>query len=219
MFVPSFALTAATPASNVTAHQAGAAKRMLDLSLTLFGFVAILPFFALIALAVKATSPGPAFFVQTRIGKNGVPFGMIKFRSMYQDAEARRAALEATSDREGICFKSKDDPRITPLGRILRRLSLDELPQLINVLKGEMSLVGPRPALPQEVQAYPAPALERLAVLPGITGPWQVSGRADLSFDAMIALDIAYARDGRLTTDLSLLLRTVSAVVSGRGAY
>lgn len=209
-------LTKAAPAA---APRHATAKRALDLGLTLLGLAAIWPLFALIALAVKLSSPGPAFFVQTRIGKDGKPFGMIKFRSMYADAEARRAALLAQSDRQGICFKSKDDPRITPLGRILRRLSLDELPQILNVVKGEMSLVGPRPALPEEVAAYPVAARERLAVLPGITGPWQVSGRADLSFDQMVALDIDYARNGQLTTDISLLFQTVSAVASGRGAY
>lgn len=194
-------------------------KRPLDLTLTLAGLVAIWPLFVVLALLVRLTSPGPAFFVQTRIGRDGKPFGMIKFRSMYADAEARRAALLATSDRAGICFKSKSDPRITPLGRILRRLSLDELPQLLNVLKGEMSLVGPRPALPEEVRAYPARAMGRLAVLPGLTGPWQVSGRAEISFEQMVEMDLAYAADGRLSTDLALIARTFGAVLAGRGAY
>lgn len=194
-------------------------KRPLDLSLTLLGLLAIWPVLLVVALAVRLTSPGPVFFVQTRIGQDGIPFGMIKFRSMYADAEARRAALLAQSDRAGICFKSRNDPRITPVGRILRRLSLDELPQIFNVVRGEMSLVGPRPALPEEVRAYPARALGRLSVLPGITGLWQVSGRAEIGFDDMVEMDLAYAADGRLTTDLSLLSRTVRAVISGRGAY
>lgn len=194
-------------------------KRWLDLALTLPGLIAIAPLFLGIALAVWLSSPGPVFFVQTRIGRGGRPFGMIKFRSMYRDAEAQRAALLAQSDRPGLCFKARQDPRVTPVGRILRRLSLDELPQLLNVLAGEMSLVGPRPALPEEVAAYPARALGRLAVLPGITGPWQVSGRADIGFDAMIELDLAYARAPSLATDLDCLGRTFSAVLSGRGAY
>jgi lipopolysaccharide/colanic/teichoic acid biosynthesis glycosyltransferase len=194
-------------------------KRPLDLVLVILGLLAIWPLLLAVALAVRLSSPGPVFFVQTRIGRGGAPFGMIKFRSMYADAEARRTALLAQSDREGVCFKSRNDPRITPVGRVLRRLSLDELPQIFNVLAGEMSLVGPRPALPEEVRAYPAPALERLAVLPGITGLWQVSGRAEVSFDDMVRMDVAYARNGRLSNDLSILLRTVSAVVSGRGAY
>lgn len=194
-------------------------KRLLDLGLTLPGLVVLLPLFLAIALAVRLTSPGPVFFVQTRIGRGGRPFGMVKFRSMYRDAEARRAALLAQSDRPGLCFKARHDPRVTPVGRILRRFSLDELPQLFNVLAGQMSLVGPRPALPEEVAAYPARALGRLAVLPGITGPWQVSGRAEVSFDDMVELDLAYARRLGMTADLRLLARTVSAVVSGRGAY
>lgn len=195
------------------------AKRALDISLTLFGMLAILPILLIIALAVKLGSPGPVFFVQTRVGKDGQLFGMVKFRSMYVDAEARRAALRAKSDRAGICFKIKDDPRITPVGRILRRFSMDELPQLFNVLRGDMSLVGPRPALPEEVARYPHHAFERLEVLPGITGSWQVSGRADLSFSQMIQLDLDYARNSTLATDLTILRRTVDAVISGHGAY
>ena len=194
-------------------------KRPLDVTLTLTGLLLIWPLLLATALAVRLSSPGPVFFVQTRIGLNGERFGMIKFRSMYVDAEARRAALLAQSDRDGICFKSRHDPRITPVGRILRRFSLDELPQVFNVLKGEMSLVGPRPALPEEVRAYPPRALGRLRVLPGITGLWQVSGRADIGFDDMITLDLAYAADDRLRTDLGILLRTVFAVIGGKGAY
>ncbi|THD82301.1 sugar transferase [Aliigemmobacter aestuarii] len=194
-------------------------KRLLDLTLTLPGLLALAPLFLAIALAVRLTSPGPVFFIQTRIGRGGRPFGMIKFRSMYRDAEARRAALLAHSDRPGLCFKARNDPRVTPVGRILRRLSLDELPQLFNVVAGQMSLVGPRPALPEEVAAYPARALGRLSVLPGITGPWQVSGRAEVGFDAMVEMDLGYARDPSLWADLTLLARTLSAVVSGRGAY
>lgn len=194
-------------------------KRPLDIALVLSGLLVIWPAFLLIALAVRLSSPGPVFFVQTRIGRGGTPFGMIKFRSMYADAEARRAALLADSDRKGICFKSRNDPRITPVGRLLRRLSLDELPQIFNVLRGDMSLVGPRPALPEEVRAYPAHAMERLSVLPGITGLWQVSGRAEIGFDDMVPMDVSYARDGRLVTDLTILARTFGAVLTGRGAY
>lgn len=194
-------------------------KRSLDLALTLPGIVALLPVFLIVALAIKLTSPGPVFFVQTRVGLLGRPFGILKFRSMYQDAEARRAAVLSMSDREGLCFKSRNDPRITPVGRILRRFSIDELPQLFNVVKGDMSLVGPRPALPEEVENYPLAALERLAVLPGITGVWQVSGRAEIGFDEMVELDIGYVRQGGLATDLSILARTAGAVIGGRGAF
>lgn len=194
-------------------------KRPFDLTLGLVILALLVPVFAVIAALVKLSSAGPVMFVQTRIGKDGTPFAIYKFRSMYMDAEARRAALLATSDREGICFKSKNDPRITPVGRWLRRLSLDELPQILNVLKGDMSLVGPRPALPSEVAAYPARAMQRLSVLPGITGLWQVSGRAEIGFDEMVELDIRYARNGSVWVDLIILLRTFEAVFSGRGAY
>ena len=194
-------------------------KRILDLLSIIMALPVLVLVFATIAFAVRATSSGPAFFIQKRIGRNGMPFGMIKFRSMYVDAEARRAEVVGSSDRAGLCFKSKDDPRITPFGKILRRSSLDELPQLINVLIGQMSLVGPRPALPQEVAEYPAAAMERLRVLPGITGAWQVAGRADLGFDEMVALDVSYVRHANLSVDLRILAQTFGAVTSGRGAY
>ncbi|MGL4414081.1 sugar transferase, partial [Roseinatronobacter monicus] len=155
----------------------------------------------------------------TRIGKDGTPFTMFKFRSMYLDAEARRADLLSQSDREGICFKSRNDPRVTRVGRILRRFSIDELPQILNVLRGEMSIVGPRPALPEEVAAYPARALGRLAVTPGLTGIWQVSGRAEIGFDRMIDMDLAYARSSSVLLDMLLIAMTFRAVLSGRGAY
>ena len=209
----------AAPSGAINGPALPAAKRVFDVALTLAALFALWPLLVLIALMIKATSPGPAFFVQTRIGLNGQRFGMVKFRSMRVDAEARRAALEAASDRDGLCFKLRDDPRVTPLGRFLRRASLDELPQLFNVLWGDMSLVGPRPALPQEVAAYTADARGRLAVLPGITGVWQVSGRAEVSFEAMVAMDLAYARGATLRGDLAILARTFGVVVSGRGAY
>ncbi len=195
------------------------AKRCLDLTLTILALIALWPLLAAIAVAVALSSPGPVFFVQTRVGLGGRAFGMIKFRSMYADAEARRAELAGRSDRAGLCLKLRRDPRITPVGRLLRRCSLDELPQLFNVLKGEMSLVGPRPALPEEVAAFPERAHRRHLVLPGITGLWQVSGRADIGFEDMIDLDLAYVRSVSVKTDLVVLVKTVGAVVSGRGAY
>lgn len=194
-------------------------KRPFDVMLALAALFALAPLFLSIALAVRLTSPGPAFYVQTRVGLNGRRFGMVKFRSMHTGADAERAALAERSDRDGLCFKLREDPRVTRLGRYLRRVSLDELPQLWNVLKGDMSLVGPRPALPEEVAAYPEPALERLAALPGITGPWQVSGRAEVGFDEMVQLDLAYVRSATLAGDIAILWRTVGVVVSGRGAY
>jgi lipopolysaccharide/colanic/teichoic acid biosynthesis glycosyltransferase len=200
-------------------NRLGAHKRLFDLCLVVLALPILVPVFLILAVMVRLTSRGPAFFVQKRVGRGGVTFGMVKFRSMYLDAEARRGQVLAQSDREGICFKAKDDPRITGFGRFLRRSSLDELPQLINVLKGEMSLVGPRPALPQEVAQYPKAALERLSVLPGLTGAWQVAGRADLGFDQMVALDVDYARAPSLRRDIWILAQTVGAVALGRGAY
>ncbi|MEY4695684.1 MAG: hypothetical protein RIT14_112 [Pseudomonadota bacterium] len=194
-------------------------KRPLDITLACLLLLLLWPLFALLWLAVRLGSPGPAFFVQTRIGKDGRAFRMWKFRSMFIDAEARLSAIRPQSDRAGLCFKARRDPRITPLGRLLRRSSLDELPQIFNVLRGDMSLVGPRPALPHEVALYPPRAMERLSCLPGITGLWQVSGRADIAFDTMVEMDIAYARQATLGTDLRLIWQTLGAVLSGRGAY
>jgi lipopolysaccharide/colanic/teichoic acid biosynthesis glycosyltransferase len=213
-------VASAAPAGRLT-PSAGVptAKRALDIVLVGLGLLAIWPALLLIALAIRLDSRGPVLFSQVRIGHGGRPFRMWKFRSMVADAEARRAAVLSASDRAGLCFKAKDDPRITRAGRFLRRTSLDELPQLWNVLKGEMSLVGPRPALPEEVAAYPAAARERLAVLPGLTGVWQVSGRADVSFDDMVAMDVTYVRNPGIGRDLALILRTVAVVVRGKGAY
>ncbi|MBO9410772.1 WecB/TagA/CpsF family glycosyltransferase [Ruegeria sp. R8_2] len=195
------------------------ACRLLDLTLAVVVMSVLALPMATIAAVVRLDSRGPAFFRQTRIGRNGVPFTMYKFRSMTQDAEARRADLLVQSDREGVCFKVKNDPRITRVGKVLRRCSLDELPQIFNVLKGDMSLVGPRPALPEEVATYPEQALERLQVRPGITGLWQVSGRAGIGFDRMIELDTAYVRSRSPLLNVILIAMTVRAVVSGRGAY
>jgi lipopolysaccharide/colanic/teichoic acid biosynthesis glycosyltransferase len=213
MFAP--LVSSAVPAALATPT----AKRILDVALVVFGLLAIWPLVVIIAIGIKLDSRGPVFFVQSRVGEDGRLFGMVKFRSMVANAEALRAGVLSNSDRDGICFKAKDDPRITRMGRFLRRTSLDELPQLWNVLIGHMSLVGPRPALPTEVAAYPAHAMERLNVLPGITGLWQVSGRADLSFDDMVALDVDYVRNHDVRRDIQILWRTVGVVASGRGAY
>jgi lipopolysaccharide/colanic/teichoic acid biosynthesis glycosyltransferase len=202
-----------------SARRAPLWKRLLDISLTCAMLGAFWPLMLLIAAAVRLSSPGPVFFVQTRIGLGGEPFTMIKFRSMYADAERRRTEVAALSDREGICIKVRKDPRITLVGRLLRRSSLDELPQLFNVLAGDMSLVGPRPALPEEVALYPPEAHRRHSVLPGITGLWQVSGRADIGFYQMIDLDLDYAQRASVLLDLIILLRTVRAVTDGKGAY
>ncbi|MDP5085537.1 MAG: WecB/TagA/CpsF family glycosyltransferase [Yoonia sp.] len=198
---------------------ASVASKALDVTVATAAVVALAPVFLATAIAIKVESKGPVFFKQTRIGKDGKPFSMYKFRSMVTDAEKRRAAILATSDREGICFKSRTDPRITRVGRIIRRLSIDELPQVLNVLRGEMAIVGPRPALPSEVAAYPARAYGRLAVKPGITGVWQVSGRAEIGFDQMIDMDLAYAASRNVMLDIILIAMTFRAVITGRGAH
>ena len=194
-------------------------KRLLDLSFASLLVLGALPLFLLIAAAVRASSPGSVFFVQTRIGLGGEPFRMMKFRSMYADAERRRAEVAALSDREGICLKLRNDPRITPVGRLLRRWSLDELPQLLNVLAGDMSLVGPRPAASRGSRALPARCPPPTCGAPGDHGSRQVSGRADIGFSDMIALDLDYARRASLRLDLHILLRTFRAVTDGTGAY
>ncbi|MGC1494323.1 MAG: WecB/TagA/CpsF family glycosyltransferase [Sulfitobacter sp.] len=198
---------------------ASVASRILDITVSASALVLLSPILALTALAIKVESKGPALFTQTRVGKNGRPFTIIKFRSMVTDAEAQRESVLEQSDREGICFKSKSDPRITRVGRFIRRASIDELPQILNVLRGQMSIVGPRPALPCEVDEYPKHALGRLAVKPGITGVWQVSGRADVGFDQMIEMDLAYANTRTVLLDLILIALTFRAVFTGRGAH
>ncbi|KEO58228.1 WecB/TagA/CpsF family glycosyltransferase [Thioclava indica] len=194
-------------------------RRFLDLALSATALLMLSPILAVTAVAIKLDSRGPVLFRQTRIGRDGTPFTMFKFRSMGTDAEKRRAALLATSDREGVCFKSRNDPRVTRVGRFIRRFSIDELPQILNVLRGEMAIVGPRPALPSEVAAYPARALGRLSVKPGITGLWQVSGRATIGFDQMVEMDLSYASSRTLLLDVALIMRTFGAVASGRGAF
>ncbi len=181
--------------------------------------VVSLPLCVLIALAIKLDSPGPVFYVQTRIGKNGVPFRCYKFRSMVQGADEMRPEIAEQNEATGPLFKLRNDPRRTRVGRIIRRFSLDELPQLINVMRGEMSVVGPRPNLPSEVEQYQEWHKKRLTVSPGITGLWQVSGRSDLTFDEMVLLDIYYVENWSLALDMSILLRSVPAVLRARGAY
>lgn len=198
---------------------AAASKRSLDLAIALCACVLLGPLFAALCLLITLDDRGPVFFRQTRIGANGKPFKMWKFRSMAVDAEKRRAELLAQSERDGVCFKMKRDPRITRVGGWLRRLSLDELPQLFNVVRGEMSIVGPRPALPQEVLTYDERARQRLRGAPGLTCSWQVSGRAEIPFEQQVEMDIAYLEERSLTKDIALIVKTVPAVVSGRGAY
>lgn len=193
-------------------------KRALDLAVSLVGLVLTAPLWALIGLAIRLDSPGPVLFRQTRIGRNGQSFRVFKFRSMVQDAEARKREL-FEDERHPLLFKAPNDERRTRVGRLLRRLSIDELPQLLNVLLGHMSLVGPRAQVPDEVAQYDTWARHRLRVLPGLTGLWQVSGRSDLGFDEMVMLDTFYVSNWSLGLDLRILLQTIPTVLSGRGAY
>jgi exopolysaccharide biosynthesis polyprenyl glycosylphosphotransferase len=181
--------------------------------------VALSPLFAGLALAVRATSRGPAFHRQIRVGLECRPFRMWKFRTMVAGAEKLREGLESSNENDGHMFKMRQDPRVTPVGRFLRRYSLDELPQLLNVLAGHMSLVGPRPPLPEEVARYDEVELRRLAVRPGLTGLWQVSGRSDLSWDETVALDLSYVDNWSYSRDVDVMARTLRAVIDGRGAY
>ncbi len=194
-------------------------QRGLDLVLAVTLLLILLPLFGLLALLIRLDTTGPVLFIQNRVGRDGEEFPFFKFRSMVHDAEARRRALEALNERNGPVFKMRDDPRITRVGRLLRRTSLDELPQLLNVLRGEMSLVGPRPALPQEVALYTPRQRQRLGVTPGVTGLWQVSGRAEISFEHSIELDLFYVQNQSLWLYLRILCLTIPAVVTGRGAY
>jgi len=183
------------------------------------GLIVLAPVLLAIAAAVRCDSKGPVLFRQNRVGKGGREFSIFKFRTMYTDAELRLDALRHLNENDGVLFKIRDDPRITRVGRVMRRLSLDEFPQLINVVLGDMSLVGPRPPLPEEVAAYPADMRRRLAVRPGITGLWQVSGRSDLSWAEAVRLDLRYVENWSFSLDCVILLRTLSAVCRSSGAY
>ena len=196
-----------------------AVKRLMDIVLSVLGIVVLAPVLIAVALLIGLTSRGPVFFVQERVGRGGRPFPMLKFRSMYRDAHARRDEHAEQNIHQGPIFKIPDDPRITPVGRAIRRLSIDELPQFFNVLMGTMSLVGPRPALQEEFLDYTERERERLQVKPGVTCIWQVSGRSDVDFDTWIDMDLEYIEDWSLRLDLKLLARTVPAVITGRGAY
>lgn len=194
-------------------------KRVLDFSGSLFGLVAMSPILLAIAVAVKVDSKGPVLFRQTRVGVNGTHFKMTKFRSMVVDAEAQLATLKAQNQGSGALFKMKDDPRITKVGKFIRRYSIDELPQLFDVLAGSMSLVGPRPPLPSEVEEYEGHVHRRLNVKPGITGPWQVGGRSNLSWEESVRKDLYYVENWSLAGDVIILLKTVRAVLMRDGAY
>jgi lipopolysaccharide/colanic/teichoic acid biosynthesis glycosyltransferase len=194
-------------------------KRSLDIVLSAASLIVLLPLIALIALGIKLSSPGPALFSQMRVGKGGREFRFYKFRTMVDGAHLLHEHVQHLNELDGPALKIVDDPRVHDFGGVLRRTSLDELPQLWNVLLGDMSLVGPRPGLPREVHDYEPHYLQRLTVLPGITGLWQVSGRANVPFRRWMAMDVWYARHWTPWLDLSLLARTIPAVFRGEGAW
>jgi exopolysaccharide biosynthesis polyprenyl glycosylphosphotransferase len=194
-------------------------KRAADIVAAALGIALLSPVFLVIATAIKLDSRGPVFFRQARVGKDGREFSFYKFRSMVEDAEALKESLMHLNELEGPVFKISEDPRVTRVGTFLRRTSLDELPQLINVLKGDMSLVGPRPPLPCEVEKYEGWQREKLSVLPGITCLWQISGRNHIGFTEWMRLDIEYIRRQSFGLDVKILARTLPAVLSRKGAY
>ncbi len=194
-------------------------KRVLDIVGSVVLMLLLSPILLVIAALVAFTSPGGIVYRQQRVGKGGRLFDFYKFRSMYKDADKRLDSLLGANEKEGPIFKIKDDPRITPVGKFLRKYSLDELPQLFNVLKGDMSLVGPRPPIPREVEQYDDNAFCRLSVPPGITCLWQICGRSDTTFDEWMALDALYVQQMSFWLDLKILMKTPTAVIRGDGAY
>ncbi|MBE0447279.1 MAG: sugar transferase [Actinobacteria bacterium] len=203
-------------------------KRAIDLIASSIGLISLAPLLLVIAILIRIDSPGPAIFAQRRIGKDGKEFTFYKFRSMYRDCDESlhqdymaKLINSSTEDLKGKdgCFKLEDDPRVTRVGRFLRKSSLDELPQLINVLRGEMSLVGPRPALPYEVEIYDPWHMGRLAVIPGITGLWQVSGRSEKNFQEMVELDLKYIDNWSIWLDLKIILKTFQVIFNKQGAW
>lgn len=194
-------------------------KRTMDAVVSFFAILVLLPFFGIVALAVRATSPGNAIFRQTRTGRRGKPFTMYKFRSMVQTAEADLAELQDENEGAGPLFKMKNDPRVTKIGAFLRKYSLDEFPQFFNVLKGDMSLVGPRPPLPSEVATYEGHTHRRLYIKPGLTGLWQINGRSDLDWEESIRLDLYYVENWSVLGDLAIMWRTFKVMINPNGAY
>ena len=194
-------------------------KRAFDIIGSIVGIIITIIIYPFVALAIKAESKGPVIFKQERIGKNGRHFMMYKFRSMYQDAEKRLEDLKDKNEVQGLMFKMEDDPRITKVGRFIRKTSIDELPQFFNILKGDMSLVGTRPPTVAEFEQYNAHYRRRLCITPGLTGMWQVSGRSDIKdFDEVVKLDLKYIDEWSLRLDVKLLLQTVGAVLSHKGS-
>ncbi len=194
-------------------------KRVLDICGGLGGLLAFSPIFAATALVIKLEDGGTIFFAQQRVGKDGKIFSMYKFRSMIPDADKVKDQLMEQDESKGVTFKIRKDPRITRVGAVIRKLSIDEFPQFYNVLIGDMSLVGPRPAVPREVKEYTLEERERLRIKPGITCFWQIGGRSDLTFEQQVALDVEYIESRSFFNDLAILVKTVPAVLLGKGAY
>ncbi|MFB1097896.1 sugar transferase [Terribacillus sp. JSM ZJ617] len=195
-------------------------KRFIDIFLSLISIILLLPIFVLIALLIKLEDrKGPFIFSQVRVGKDGRKFQMYKFRSMVSNAEDLLESLLEHNEASGPLFKMKEDPRVTKIGKFLRKTSLDEIPQLLNVLKGEMSLVGPRPALPREVETYSSYERERLKAVPGLTCFWQVEGRSNLSFKEQVELDLKYINSRNLLLDLKLIIKTFKVLIGSKDAY
>jgi exopolysaccharide biosynthesis polyprenyl glycosylphosphotransferase len=195
------------------------AKRLFDIAVSSVVLLLLTPVLVGVAIAIRLDSPGPVLFRQRRVGLNGREFSLLKFRSMHVDAEAQLAALRSKNEASGPVFKMTHDPRITRIGRFIRKASLDEFPQFWNVLRGEMSVVGPRPPLPSEVRQYKRWQRRRLSVMPGITCTWQISGRSNIDFDRWMELDLEYIDNWSLARDLDICLRTIPAVLSARGAH
>lgn len=194
-------------------------KRLIDIVCSLVAIIVLIPLFIAIAIIIKLTSRGPIFFSQRRVGKDGVEFNMYKFRSMVINAEELKETLVAQNEMSGPMFKMKNDPRVTKVGRIIRKTSIDELPQLWNVLKGDMSLVGPRPSLPKEVAQFQSWMYKRLNVKPGLTCYWQVSGRNNIDFEDWMMLDIKYIEQRNLFVDIKLIFKTILVLFGDRNAY
>nr|WP_184080526.1 sugar transferase [Nocardiopsis mwathae] len=214
---------AGLPLLHVEHPELGGARRVVkglfDRMAAACALVLLSPLFAVLVVLIRSGDQGPALFRQTRVGKDGAEFTLYKFRTMVPEAEALKEMLRSANEHDGVLFKMRTDPRVTPVGAWLRRYSLDELPQLINVVRGDMSLVGPRPPLPEEVAEYGHDVRRRLVVKPGMTGLWQVSGRADLSWEESVRLDLRYVENWSLTLDVQILWKTWSAVIRGAGAY
>lgn len=194
-------------------------KRIFDFTFSLLALILLIPVFVIIAAAIKLDDGGPVFYISDRVGKCGVSFKFYKFRSMYINADEIYEEIKQTNETGGPTFKMKDDPRVTKVGKFLRKTSLDELPQLFNILKGEMSFVGPRPPLLREVNDYNDYLMQRLHVLGGLTCYWQISGRSSIDFDGMVELDLKYIEERGILTDLKILFLTIPAVLKGDGAY